>query len=426
MKGEHMTRLDEALAKVQRYTHDASDMMEHPEGAWIFFDETRRRLTEAELGVALPDLQIMGRAPDGSDHQLEIFGYSYATNQVSVILPGESVTPPDILNKDRIREIFMEHGFIVKEGQTDLKEYVYDAADALLREAVLQLGVMATQRVNREASHDTILADLMHDWKTGMKSSQEVCVEFFQHFSSTPALGALGRYQDHGQQHDDPTGPNHPGHHDGQTCEQAAQAQVDMTEMLYPGSRAHAAYNKEYSQFANSEYPDLNRSDLELAVMLGTDAMRIAQGKEPVNFAPEIVAKGITACTSTLASTALKQHDTGQVYGIIDPDYGRIYTMVRKLAWEEGYAIGLHGSFTRDLDMVAVPWEAGRRCNPEKLVARILQATGLKEAHGNPGIKPHGRKVWTLLLPEFGDPRFVDLSIMPCPDPQPTEGVSNE
>lgn len=108
--------------------------------------------------------------------------------------------------------------------------------------------------------------------------------------------------------------------------------------------------------------------------------------------------------------------ETGQVYGIIDPDYGRIYTMVRKLAWEEGYAIGLHGSFTRDLDMIAVPWEAGRRCNPEKLVARILQATGLKEAHGNPGIKPHGRKVWTLLLPEFSDPRFVDLSIMPCPE----------
>jgi hypothetical protein len=110
-----------------------------------------------------------------------------------------------------------------------------------------------------------------------------------------------------------------------------------------------------------------------------------------------------------------EQKESGAVYGIIDPDYGRIYTMVRKLAWEEGYAIGLHGSFTRDLDMIAVPWEAGRRCNPEKLVARILQATGLKEAHGNPGIKPHGRLVWTLLLPEFGDPRFVDLSIMPAP-----------
>jgi len=39
------------------------------------------------------------------------------------------------LDRDRIREIFMEHGFTVKEGQTDLKQYVYDAADALLRAA---------------------------------------------------------------------------------------------------------------------------------------------------------------------------------------------------------------------------------------------------------------------------------------------------
>lgn len=108
----------------------------------------------------------------------------------------------------------------------------------------------------------------------------------------------------------------------------------------------------------------------------------------------------------------LNELQTGQVYGIIDPDYGRVYTIVRKLAWEEGYAIGLHGSFTRDLDMVACPWTE-KPCDPKKLIARIVQATGLREQHGNPGAKPHGRLVWTLLFPEFGDPRFVDLSIMP-------------
>jgi hypothetical protein len=36
------------------------------------------------------------------------------------------------LTKDQIREIFMAHGFTIKEGQTDLKQYVYDAALALL------------------------------------------------------------------------------------------------------------------------------------------------------------------------------------------------------------------------------------------------------------------------------------------------------
>ena len=45
---------------------------------------------------------------------------------------------PVVVDRDRIREIFMAHGFTVKEGQTDLKQYVYDAADALLRAARAQ------------------------------------------------------------------------------------------------------------------------------------------------------------------------------------------------------------------------------------------------------------------------------------------------
>jgi hypothetical protein len=32
---------------------------------------------------------------------------------------------------------------------------------------------------------------------------------------------------------------------------------------------------------------------------------------------------------------------------------------------------------------------------------------------GKEGEKPHGRLVWTLEFTTFGDPRFVDLSIMP-------------
>lgn len=36
------------------------------------------------------------------------------------------------MTKDEIRAIFMAHGFTVKEGQTDLKPYVFEAAEALL------------------------------------------------------------------------------------------------------------------------------------------------------------------------------------------------------------------------------------------------------------------------------------------------------
>lgn len=102
------------------------------------------------------------------------------------------------------------------------------------------------------------------------------------------------------------------------------------------------------------------------------------------------------------------------VYGILDPDYARAYTVIRKLAWEEGYAIGLHGSFTRDLDLIAVPW-ADKACDPEHLVRRIcaVEFLGLREHPKGPGDKPHGRRAWTLLFKEFSDPRFIDLSIMP-------------
>lgn len=47
---------------------------------------------------------------------------------------------PAPLTRDQIREVFMAHGFTIKEGQTDLKQYVYDAAYALLGTKPAPLG----------------------------------------------------------------------------------------------------------------------------------------------------------------------------------------------------------------------------------------------------------------------------------------------
>lgn len=55
-----------------------------------------------------------------------------------VAAPAEQQAAPkaapawERLTRDQIREVFMAHGFTIKEGQTDLKQYVYDAAYALL------------------------------------------------------------------------------------------------------------------------------------------------------------------------------------------------------------------------------------------------------------------------------------------------------
>ena len=61
------------------------------------------------------------------DNAFMLVPYKVATAQAAESVPA--------LDRDRIREIFMAHGFTVKEGQTDLKQYVYDAAEALLRAA---------------------------------------------------------------------------------------------------------------------------------------------------------------------------------------------------------------------------------------------------------------------------------------------------
>ena len=107
--------------------------------------------------------------------------------------------------------------------------------------------------------------------------------------------------------------------------------------------------------------------------------------------------------------------NTGQVFGIIDPDYGRIFTIARVIAWQEGYSLCAQGSFTRDLDLLAVPWTEGARKDTDLLVKRIAQAAELN-IQGGASDKPHGRKAWTLLFPKVGDPRFVDLSVMPTID----------
>ena len=97
------------------------------------------------------------------------------------------------------------------------------------------------------------------------------------------------------------------------------------------------------------------------------------------------------------------------VYGVIDPDYARVFTHARIIAWQFGYACLAHGSFTRDLDLLLVPWTENACAPIDGIVRRIADVAGLT-LQGEPSNKPHGRKAWTLLFPAFNDPRWVDVS----------------
>lgn len=86
---------------------------------------------------------------------------------------------------------------------------------------------------------------------------------------------------------------------------------------------------------------------------------------------------------------------------------------VREVARFNGYAIAVHGSLKRDIDLIAVPWteQAG---GPDELVQAIRGAIagvlGNCVTIGEPGRKPHGRVAYTLVHPGFcGE---IDLSVV--------------
>lgn len=89
------------------------------------------------------------------------------------------------------------------------------------------------------------------------------------------------------------------------------------------------------------------------------------------------------------------------------------------MAKKFGYAIGVHGSLARDIDLIAAPWTENA-VEPELLaaaianLARAFNESGWTKVFG-PGdaddkIKPHGRLCWSIHL-EGGS--YIDLSVMP-------------
>lgn len=86
--------------------------------------------------------------------------------------------------------------------------------------------------------------------------------------------------------------------------------------------------------------------------------------------------------------------------------------LIWKLGREVGYAIGIHGSLKRDVDLIASPWTAEAVGNAA-LVDHLC--AGLPAARvGGPEHKPHGRVAVTLQIDGWFKP--IDLSIMPRPD----------
>lgn len=89
-----------------------------------------------------------------------------------------------------------------------------------------------------------------------------------------------------------------------------------------------------------------------------------------------------------------------------------------------GYALCVHGSLVRDLDLVACPW-TDEAADPPDLVLALAEASGgvfIDGSRANPDgsfvqvsayeptQKPHGRLAWTV---HTGAEMWIDLSVMP-------------
>jgi hypothetical protein len=90
-----------------------------------------------------------------------------------------------------------------------------------------------------------------------------------------------------------------------------------------------------------------------------------------------------------------------------------------------GYALAVHGSLARDIDLIAVPWT--EHCDsPEYLVAQIKGAIAAQVGRAlttrdadDWTEKPHGRRALTIIL--AGMCPQIDLSIMPRIEKDPEE-----
>lgn len=97
---------------------------------------------------------------------------------------------------------------------------------------------------------------------------------------------------------------------------------------------------------------------------------------------------------------------------------------MREKARELGYALAVHGSLKRDVDIVAIPWTASAVA-ADALASALYDVVGRTFETGSdpePGkLRLHGRRCWVLRLFDT----YIDLSIMPIVDGTAPERAPN-
>lgn len=92
---------------------------------------------------------------------------------------------------------------------------------------------------------------------------------------------------------------------------------------------------------------------------------------------------------------------------------------IRRAAKDAGYAVAVHGSLNRDIDLIAIPWVEHGVWSPDALIEAIVGAVrgaiGRCSKNGDPGQKPHGRMAYSLLAWCGESTAHLDVSVFPEP-----------
>lgn len=110
--------------------------------------------------------------------------------------------------------------------------------------------------------------------------------------------------------------------------------------------------------------------------------------------------------------------------------YVALAPLLRAVARDKGYALGVHGSLTTDLDLIAAPWTEDAKAADE-LVEALRECVGgefrriapacmgcresdveCKHVDGPMALRPHGRRAWTIYFANQSGP-YIDISVMP-------------
>lgn len=100
--------------------------------------------------------------------------------------------------------------------------------------------------------------------------------------------------------------------------------------------------------------------------------------------------------------------------------YDVLIVALRHVARRCGFALAVHGSLVRDIDLIACPW---RESAPEAnyLIGELRKATEIiigfarqREVDKNqPEQKPCGRLAWSFYLTHDDNGPYLDISVMP-------------